>query len=154
MLIPLSSKSLSQVLSPLNATKQTLSKETALIILFSLTTNDREEINKLRQVFQQYEMQFMRFTTRKKNDLSPIVARFSQNTNFVAWTDKPMSVENRNVLSQILISKVILTAFFYEGQIWPLSRLKKIQKQKVSLQNDYKFLPLNFFWSSLQNLSF
>ena len=71
-------------LSQSKVTNQNSSKNASFIILFSLTTNDRDEIDQLKHVFQQYHMSFQRFTARNQNDFSQILPRLSQNANLIA----------------------------------------------------------------------
>ena len=67
-----------------NLTKKISFENSALSILFYLTTNDRNEIDKLKSVFQQYNINLMRLTGIIKSDFSKVFSSFSKNACLIA----------------------------------------------------------------------
>ena len=138
------------MLSPLSKSslkKKLLQNNSTVTIFFYLTNSARDEVDNLKHVFQQYNIHLERFKETTTDD-------FYKNANFVAWTNHPLSLQDITSISQILVSKVLLIAFFYKQQVCTFSRIKTIQKSLILSESISTKAPFNSCWLSFSNFLF
>ena len=127
--------------------KKIMQHNSNLRIFFYLTNSTRDEVDNLKHVFQQYNIQLKRFEETAS-------VFFYKNANFVAWTNHSLSLQDILKINQILIAKVIIIAFFYKGQVWSSSRLKTLQKNSNLSELTATKTSLNFCCLSFKKFFF
>jgi hypothetical protein len=111
-----------------NNTNICVSKAFSLTIFLYLTKNFQEESEKLIPFLQQHHLTLERLKGKGHRRVRASVPVSYKNANFVASSHQHLSLKDCVLLSQFLFSKVTVLAFFYNGQMFSVSRLRYIQK--------------------------
>lgn len=92
-----------------------------LTIYFYLTHVKREEIGTLIQFLQKFNLSFHRIKNEKQKQASNFLRK---NSNFLAQSSKPITVDEFRMISQFINTQAIAVGFEYENIIWDVSRTK------------------------------
>ena len=125
-------------LNKVNLEKKYVPDISSLAVFFYVTNNHQYEIDKLISSLQAQHLNFKRLKIKASREFFKSFPGFYKNANFIAWSSKPVSEKDFLILSQIFISKVIVIAFFYKGQIWSVSRVEKTSQNFLKTKNDLK----------------
>jgi hypothetical protein len=93
---------------------QTNKTNTNLTIYFYLTRVKREEIGPLIQFLQKFNLSFRRI----KNEKQTLASNFlRQNSNFMAQSAKPITLEEFKIISEFLNKQTIVVGYEYQNMI-------------------------------------
>ena len=109
-----------------------------LKIFFYLTQTQRKKIEYLFHFLQKYKLKLGFLTKEKRFHLSHY---FQGNANFIAQSIQPISQSDFATISFFLSSQVIIVSFFYQDQIWTVSRFLKWHKtlsQSFLVEQEFK----------------
>ena len=128
--------------------KKKISFDTSsVIILLQLTNTHREALETLKKIFQEYNLTLMRIKGHQFANNFLSFSHLFTNSGFVAWSDNFRVEVKGALLDQLLNAKVIPLVFFYRGQIWTVSRLKKMGTGFLQPSNSV-IIPCSLFWSN------
>ena len=103
-------------------------KTFSLIILLYLTKNLRTETELLIPFLQSHGLRLEKFKEKTNWNTMTKGPIFSKNANYIIRSHQFLSFEDCALLSQLLLSKVTVLSFFYNGRMLNASRLKLFQQ--------------------------